>query len=82
MVADMEEVEKLDASVSHARRLNAKEVHMPKMVNMSYSRSPTEESNCLEEIKFSENPPQYWIIQHEAKSMKMIFKERPTGLNR
>ena len=30
LVADVEEQESLDASEIHARRLNAKEVHMPK----------------------------------------------------
>ena len=56
MVADIEELENLDASEVHAGRLSATEVLMPK-VNISYSRSQMEQSICLEEIRFSEHPP-------------------------
>ena len=58
MVTDTEEVEYLDASEIHARRLNAKEVLKPEMVNISFSRSQMEQQNCLEEVRFSEDPPQ------------------------
>ena len=54
LVADIGEVENLDASDIPARRLNAKEVLMPKLVNNSLSRSQMKQSNCLEEIRFSE----------------------------
>ena len=43
MIADIEELENLGASEIHALRLNAKEVLMPKMVNISYSRSQMEQ---------------------------------------
>ena len=52
VVADIEELEKMDASEIHARRLNAKEVLTPKTMKMSYSRSQMEQSNYLEEIRF------------------------------
>ena len=63
MVAVREELENLDASGKHARRLSAKEV-LIKMVNISNARSQMEQSNCLGEIRFSEGPPQSWIILH------------------
>ena len=57
MVADIEELGKLDASEIHARRPNAKEVLTSKKgVNISYSRSRMEQQNCVEEITKSENP--------------------------
>ena len=52
MVADIEELEKLDTSEIHARRPSCR-----KMMNISYSRSQMEQSSCLEEIRFSEDPP-------------------------
>ena len=44
MAADMEELENLDASETHPRRVNAKEVLMPKMVKLSSSVSQMEQS--------------------------------------
>ena len=50
-VADIGEMEEMDASELHARRLNAKEVSTPmKEVETSYSQSQTEQSKSLEEI--------------------------------
>ena len=58
MVADTEELEKMDASEIHAKRLNAKEVLTPKKCWAIYiSRSQMEQSNYLEEIRFWEHPP-------------------------
>ena len=37
LVADVEELEEMDASELHARRLNAKEVLTPEEVETSYS---------------------------------------------
>ena len=67
MAADMEELENLDASETHARRVNAKKVLMPKMVKLSSSLSQMEQSSCLEEIRFSEDPAQFGTILHETK---------------
>ena len=40
-----------------------------KVVTMSHSRSQMEQQNCcLEESRFSEDPPQSRITLHEAKS--------------
>ena len=50
MVADIEELEEMDASELHARRLNAKEVLRRKEVETSCSRSQMEQSKPLEEI--------------------------------
>ena len=50
-VANIEELEQMDASELHARRLNAKEVLTPtKKVTNSYSQSHMEQSTFLEEI--------------------------------
>ena len=53
-----------------------------KMLKKSYSRSQMEQSSCLEDIRFSEDPPQFGITLHEAKSTTTFFKESRTGLNR
>ena len=51
MVADLEELETMDASEIYAKRLNAKEViFLPKMEN-SYFQSQMDESKPLEEIR-------------------------------
>ena len=52
LIADLEESETMDASEIHAKRLNAKEVLTPMKGDNSYSRSPMEQSSCLEEIRF------------------------------
>ena len=53
MVADTEELENLDASETHARRLNAKEVLKPKNGTISFSRWKLDQSSCLEEVTCS-----------------------------
>ena len=50
MVADIEELETMDAPEIHARSLNAKEVFTP--MKNSCSQSQMEQSNSLEEIRF------------------------------
>ena len=47
MVADIEELENLDASEIHACRFNAKEVHMPNNGENSYSLSQMENSQVV-----------------------------------
>ena len=49
LVADIEELEEMDASEIHAGRLHAKEVLAPKMVSFFlFSRWQVEQSNYLE----------------------------------
>ena len=45
-----------------------------KMVNISISRSRMERSSCLDEIRFSENPPCNVITPKEAKSSETTFE--------
>ena len=73
MVADIEDLENLDASAIHARRLSANEggSHAEKVVNFSYSRSQMEPSSCRRS-SFSEEP-------HQGTTM--VFMESRTGLN-
>ena len=54
MVADIEELENLGASEIHARRLNVREVLMPK--DGEDFKFPVADGtvNCLQEMKFSE----------------------------
>ena len=47
MVADIEELEEMDACELHARRLNAKEVLTPQEVETSYSQSQMEQSKSF-----------------------------------
>ena len=47
MVADTEELEKMDACEIHAWRLDAKEVLTPKNGEKSFSQSQMEQSNYL-----------------------------------
>ena len=69
MVADIEELEKSDASEIHARSLNAN------------SRSQMEQSTCLEQIRLSENPPPSRMTLNETKSTTMICEENRTAPN-
>ena len=50
LVADIEELEQMDASELHARRLNANEVLTPMNGDNFYSQSQMEQSKPLEEI--------------------------------
>ena len=56
LVADVEELEMLDASESHPRRLNATEVLTP--TRSDFFIFPIPDGNCLEEIMESDNPLQ------------------------
>ena len=51
LVADIEELETMDASEIHSERLNAKEVLFPKEKGDLFYESQMDESNPLEEIK-------------------------------
>ena len=50
LVADIEELETMDASEIYSKRLNAKEVIFPKQ-GVSFFQSQMDESNWLEEIR-------------------------------
>ena len=50
LVADLEELETMDASEIYSKRLNAKEVIFPKQENLCF-QSQMDESTPLEEIK-------------------------------
>ena len=56
MIADTKELEEMDASEIHARRLNAKEVLTP-MEGDNFSQSQMEQSKPLEEINVWDHPP-------------------------
>ena len=57
LVADLEELETMDASETYSKRLNAKEVIFPKEKGEFIFQSQMDESNFLEEIKTCEHPP-------------------------
>ena len=57
MVADLEELETMDASEIYSKRLNAKEVIFPTEKGEFVFQSQKDESNPLEEIKIREHPP-------------------------
>ena len=56
-VAIIEELEQVDASEIHARRLNAEEVLTPMKNEKLYSQSQMEQLKSLEEIDVREHPP-------------------------
>ena len=58
VVADIEEVEKVDASEIHARRLNAKEVLTPQRRELFTSRRQKSKNVWMRSRKESENPLQ------------------------
>ena len=69
MVADIEELEEMDASELHARRLNAKEVLTPlRSGNFIFSCKPPGENGVRE------HPPQPGSVRNEEKNKK-FFKE-------
>ena len=51
LVADLEELETMDASEIYSKKLNAKEVIFPKKKENLFFRSQMDESNPLEEIR-------------------------------
>ena len=51
MVADIEELETMDASEIYPERLNVKEVIFPKNIENSYFQSQMDESKFLEEMR-------------------------------
>ena len=51
LIADLEELETMDASEIYSKRLNAKEVIFPKEKGELFFQSQMDESNFLEEIR-------------------------------
>ena len=79
LVADIEELEILDASEIRARRLNAKEIITPE--NGENFVFPMAGGTVKLSGRDQVSEPQYGFILHEAKRIKMIFKENRTGLD-
>ena len=79
MVADIEELETMDASVIYSTRLNAKEVIFPKKGKFYFFQSQMDESNFLEEIRNWDHPPRYSSVQFKEK-VALIFLENQKGL--
>ena len=65
LVADLEELENMDASELHPRRVNAKEVFTPQR---RFPNSRWYSKNCQDEIKNSGNPPCGSINLYGAKT--------------
>ena len=51
LVADIEELETMDATEIYSKRLNAKEVIFPKRMENSFFQPEMDEANFLEEIR-------------------------------
>ena len=79
LVADLEELETVDASEIYSERLNAKKVIFPKEKGEFIFHSQMDESNPLEEIKPWEHPPRYGSDQFKEK-VTLIFLENQKGL--
>ena len=79
LVADLEELETMDASEIYSKRLNAKEIIFPKENGNLFFQSQMDESNFLEEIRTWEHPPRFGIVQFEEK-VTLIFLENQEGL--
>ena len=78
MFTDIEELEEMDASEIHARRLNAKEVLTPmKGAKFLYSQSRMEQSKFLEEIDVWSHPLESGIVLNEERNKK-FFEENQT----
>ena len=67
LVADLEELETMDASEIYSKRLNVKEVIFPKAKRKFIFQSQMDESNFPEEIRNWEHPPWYGNVQFEEK---------------
>ena len=80
LVADLEELEAMDASEIYSKRLNAKELIFPKEKTIIYfpNRRWTNQ-NPLEEIKTWEHPRRYGSDQFKEK-VTLIFLENQKGL--
>ena len=83
MIAGIEEMENLDSSEIHPRRLNATEVLTPqKKGKLLDSKPQMEQLNCLEETTESENPLVGGNNLYGVKISEKNFKASRKGLNR
>ena len=80
LIADLQELETMDASEIYSTRLNVKEVIFPKEKGEFIFTSQMDESNPLEEIKIWEHPPWYGNDQFEEKVTLIFFLENQKGL--
>ena len=78
-VADIEELETMDASEIYSKRLKAKEVIIPKEMENPFFQPQMDELNFLEEIRNWQHPPWCGITQFEEK-VKEIFLDNQRGL--
>ena len=81
MIADIEELERMDASEIYSKRLNATEVIIPTQNGKYIFQSQMDESNSLEEIRNWEHPLWFGITQSEEK-VQEIFLENQKGVHR
>ena len=79
LVADLEELETMDASEIYSKRLNAKEVIFPKEGEFLFFQSKMDEWKPLEEIRTWEHPPWYGRVQVEER-ITLTFLENQKGL--
>ena len=79
LVADLEELETMDASEICSTRLDAKEVIFPKKRENLFFQSQMDELTPLEEIKTWEHPPWYGSDQFKEKVI-LTFLENQKGL--
>ena len=57
------------------------QVLMPKIGQEFACLSQMDQPSWQDEIRYSENPPQFRTILHEERSTKLFFKESRTDLN-
>ena len=79
LIADLEELETMDASEVYSKRLNAKEVIFPEEKGEFIFQSQMDESKPLEEIRTWEHAPRYGSDQFKEK-VTLIFLENQKGL--
>ena len=80
MVADIEELETMDASEIYFKRLNAKEVIFPRENGKFVFQPQMVESNLLEEIRNLEHPPWYGNDQFKERVI-LTFLDNQKGLH-
>ena len=78
LIADLEELETMDASEIYSKRLNTKKVIFPKQRQCIF-QSQMDESTPLEEIRNREHPPWYGIDQFKER-VTLTFLENQKGL--
>ena len=72
LVADLEELETMDASEIYPKRLNAKEATFPKEKGKIFFRSQMDESTPLEGIKTWKHPPCYGSRRVSSTTSRLV----------